>query len=524
MNDNIIKLLDIVGSKNKYQFYLLIMLLTTSLLSCLCNLQIAFLIKYPNFIIYDKQNPNNKNENIVSYNDKYCNKTQYIMIKDYNTSIHNLAYSFNIYCENDFYSNIMKMNIFIGGLISYIFLTSYPDKNGREKIYKIFSILSLILQINLMFEINLIYSCLVYLFGGFVAFSYSMCFSIAAEFYNDELRGILIGILNAIYPFGGVLLGIFFMTINNWKILYLITTILHIYPTYLTLKYFYESPKWLITMGKKDEFFYVLNKIAKINGKDKEWEEYKKNNKDFINKLNDKNNIDKKNNNKYNKNYTILEILSFESQRNKILKIIFIFFTTNFNYYGIILNLGILKGNFFSNSILAFLGEMIFELCSGYLADVYGRLTILKLGGYIGSIGFLIFRFVPYKLKSIFLFITMSGYASQYNVSTIYSPEIFPTKIRATCLGFLFLLNRFPPFFMIYLTIIMGDKVEYISIIFSFLAGYICNYLEETANKPINEEIPEENNFDDKLNDNTSSSDSFKTSLLEFDIISLKSH
>ena len=40
-----------------------------------------------------------------------------------------------------------------------------------------------------------------------------MCFSIAAEFYNDKIRGILIGLLNAIYPFGGVLLGIFFMTI-----------------------------------------------------------------------------------------------------------------------------------------------------------------------------------------------------------------------------------------------------------------------------------------------------------------------
>ena len=45
-----------------------------------------------------------------------------------------------------------------------------------------------------------------------------------------------------------------------------------------------------------------------------------KKNKDFINKLNGKNNIDKKNNNKINKNYTILEIFSFESQRNKILK------------------------------------------------------------------------------------------------------------------------------------------------------------------------------------------------------------
>ena len=195
MNNNIQNLLNIVGNKNKYQFYVLIMLLNTGLLSGICNLQISFLIKYPSFIIYDKQN---NNEIISDYNHKYCNQSQYIMTKIYNTSLHNLAYSFDIYCKNDFYSSILKMNIFIGGLISYILFTSYPDKNGREKIYKIFSILSLLLQINLFFEINVIYSCFVYLFGGFVAFSYSMCFSIAAEFYNDKIRGILIGLLNAI--------------------------------------------------------------------------------------------------------------------------------------------------------------------------------------------------------------------------------------------------------------------------------------------------------------------------------------
>ena len=521
MNNNIQNLLNIVGNKNKYQFYVLIMLLNTGLLSGICNLQISFLIKYPSFIIYDKQN---NNEIISDYNHKYCNQSQYIMTKIYNTSLHNLAYSFDIYCKNDFYSSILKMNIFIGGLISYILFTSYPDKNGREKIYKIFSILSLLLQINLFFEINVIYSCFVYLFGGFVAFSYSMCFSIAAEFFNDNIRGIVVGLLNSFYPLGGVLIGIFFMTINNWKILYLITTILHIIPTYITLKYFLESPKWLISVGKKNEFIYCLNKIAKINGKDKEWEEYKSKNKDFLNNITKKDNLLNKNNNILYKNYNILEILSFKSQRNKFLKILFISSVTIFNYYGIILNLSMFKGNFFANTIFAFIGEMIFEFYSGYLADIYGRLPIIKLGGYLGSIGFLIFKFIPNKFKSIFLFVTMSGFASQYNVSTIYAPEIFPTKIRATCVGFLFLLNRLPPFLMIFLTLIMENNVEYVSIILSFLAGYICNYLEETANKPINEEIPEEHNFNENFNDNVYSNDSLKFSLLEFDVISLKSY
>ena len=516
MNNNIQKLLNIVGNQNKYQFYILIMILNSGLLSGLCNLQISFLIKYPDFIIYDKQN--NHEKIFTTYEPKYCDQSKYIMTKNYNTSLHNLAYSFDIYCKNDFYSSIMKMNIFIGGLISYILFTSYPDKHGREKIYKIFSILSLLLQISLFLENNCIFSCLVYLFGGFVSFSYSMCFSIVAEFFSDNIRGIVVGLVNSFYPFGGVLLGIFFMTINNWKILYLITTIIHIFPTYITLKYFLESPKWLISVGKKNEFIYCLNKIAKINGKEKEWEEYKTKNKNFLIDINDKN-LDK---NILYKNYNILEILSFKSQRNKFFKILFIFFVANFNYYGIILNLSIFEGNFFANSILAFFGEMIFEFSSGYLADIYGRLVMIKLGGYIGSIGFLIFKFAPNKFKSIFLFFTMSGYASQYNVSTLYAPEIFPTKIRATCLGFLFLLNRLPPFLMIFLTLIMEKNVEYVSIVLSFLAGYICNFLEETANKPINEEIPEEYNFIEN-NHNVHSSDSYKISLLEFDVISLKS-
>ena len=300
-----------------------------------------------------------------------------------------------------------------------------------------------------------------------------MCFSIVAEFFNDNIRGIVVGLLNSFYPLGGVLLGIFFMTINNWKILYLITTLLHIIPTYITLKYFLESPKWLISVGKKNEFIYCLNKIAKINGKDKEWEEYKSKNKDFLNNITKKDNLLNKNNNILYKNYNILEILSFKSQRNKFFKILFISSVTIFNYYGIILNLSMFKGNFFANTIFAFIGEMIF-----------------------------------------FLFVTMSGFASQYNVSTIYAPEIFPTKIRATCIGFLFLLARLSPFLMIFLTLIMENNVEYVSIILSFLAGYICNYLEETANKPINEEIPEEHNFNENFNDNVYSNDSFNSSLI----------
>ena len=55
------------------------------------------------------------------------------------------------------------------------------------------------------------------------------------------------------------------------------------------------------------------------------------------------------NNDKLKKNYNILQILQFKSQRTIFIKLTIISTFSSYNYYGIILNLGKMKGNFYLN-------------------------------------------------------------------------------------------------------------------------------------------------------------------------------
>lgn len=48
-----------------------------------------------------------------------------------------------------------------------------------------------------------------------------------------------------------------------------------------------------------------------------------------------------------------------------------------------------MKGNFFSNSIFAFTGEIISEMTTGCLSGVYGRLLVMKISALLGSTCFL---------------------------------------------------------------------------------------------------------------------------------------
>ena len=83
-------------------------------------------------------------------------------------------------------------------------------------------------------------------------------------------------------------MGFFFLTINNFRILFAITAFLSIILTYITFKYFTESPRWLHSMGKRKECLEVFTFIAKVNGKEKEWNDFQKKNPKIINKIGEK--------------------------------------------------------------------------------------------------------------------------------------------------------------------------------------------------------------------------------------------
>ena len=496
------KIFEVVGLEGPYQTTLLIINLFTGVLPSIYSLQIPYLTKHPSFFVkkLNSDDPNKIYE--MEYSQELCDTTLYEISKNPKKSIINWSYTFDLYCERESYSTIMTSIIFVGGMLGTLFILPLPDKYGRAIILKYITLISLILHLNLFLSIGPIHLILINFIGGIFSQIFALGYALFTEFFPKNKNGLLIGIYNAIYPLAGVLLSFFFLFANSWRLLYLITFLIHCYYTYITFKYFIESPRWLHSIGDKEGCIGSLTEIAIYNERVEQWNNFKDNNQDLINKLGTPNLENEQNNNFKgkikNQNYSIIQILQFKSQRTTFIKLTFIFVCCSYNYFGIILNLGKLKGNFYLNSIFAFLGEFTTELISGKLADKFGRIKIFLLSCTIGTLGYILYLISP-SFKFIFIFIAMIGYSGLFNITSIYAPEIYPTKIRNISISYSSFISRLSPICVPILTQAMPNFIDFSFIICGIIAGVIGATLEETLGKKIMDIIPEEENDNIKI-------------------------
>ena len=75
---------------------------------------------------------------------------------------------------------------------------------------------------------------------------------------------------------------------------------------------------------------------------------------------------------------------------------------------------------------------------------------------------------------------------------TIYSPEIFPTKIRNITFSYSSFTGRITPMLVPILTKIMPQIIDYTFLFAGILSGFIGITLEETLGKKLLDVIPEE--------------------------------
>lgn len=191
------------------------------------------------------------------------------------------------------------------------------------------------------------------------------------------------------------------------------------------------------------------------------------------------------------KSYNIYQVFQFDSQRRTLAILAFVWFTSGFCFYGLILNLEHLGGDLITDSIVTFTGEIISEIISGYCADEFGRLIVLKSAGFLGGTGFILYEMISsHKIKTILIFITSFGFSATFNVIYIYSPEIFPTSVRSTVMGFLYLLSRFGAL----IVPSVSAFVPHSPLLFGVLAivsSYLCFQLTETLGREMEDDMPE---------------------------------
>ena len=343
-------------------------------------------------------------------------------------------------------------------------------------------------------------------------------------------------ISNGSFPLCGIIIGIFFCLLNNMKLLFIITVSFQAISTYLTLKYFKESPIWLFSMKLKERFVQTMREIAVINNREAQFEEWYKKNKDYLNRLMSKNIKDKKVEEEEEeiKTYTLKEIFGFNSQRNNLIKSFICWFIIGGVFYGIILNLAYAKGSFYITCFCSFAGEITGELSSGVLAGIIGRIKVLSIGCFISGISMVLYTLMDsVGLNYFFIFLATLGIASSFNVLFIYTPELYPTPIRGIICGYTYLLSRFGAMVVSPITSSLGAYTT--NILFScssIAAGIIISKMPETLGKELQNEIPEFEGINalvastgSKLSSNKRyllSEKLFKTSFIGHDPISLR--
>ena len=481
------------GENGKYQKIIIFIGIISGSLPFILSISYAYLTKMPKFLIRDE---NGKFTIQTEFDQsKFCvNNDNFQYIKDKKNSVDNFTYAFDLYCSNEFFVPLYSTLFFFGGLLGSVLFASIPDKYGRKTIFQILQIILLFLQFNILFAVGPYHLLFVYFFSGIATYTFGMSSIIIAEYLPRNISNIIMSICNGSFPLCGIIIGIFFCIFNNMKLLFSITCFIQLITTYMTLKYFKESPIWLFSLKLKERFIQTMKEISIINDKEVQFLEWLRNNKTNLDKLLLKNDNDKKEENEEEiKTYSLKEIFGFNSQKNNLIKSFICWFLIGSVFYGIILNLAYFKGNFYIICFCSFFGEITGELSSGFLSGIYGRVKIICINCFISGIGMIIFTLSDSMIINyLCIYLATMGIASCLNVLFIYTPELYPTPIRGTICGYTFVVSRLGAMVVSPITTNFGIfNTNILFAVFSISSGIIISKMPETLGKELPNEIPE---------------------------------
>ena len=297
-----------VGENGKYQKIITFIGISLGSLPFTLSITYAYLTKIPKFLCKDEFGLFTQE---CDFDKKLFCSNDFAFIKDKKNSVDNFTYKFDLYCSREFFITLYSTLFFFGGLIGSVLFASIPDKYGRKKIFQILQVGGLILQINILFAQGPWHLFFIYFFSGVATYSYGMSSIIIAEYLPRNISNIVMSIANGSFPLCGIIIGIFFCIFNNMKLLFIITCLIQFITTYLSLKYFKESPIWLFSLKLKEKFIQTMKEIAIINNKEIQFLEWLNNNKA---------NLDSKNLSKNYNNRTLLiyaERCKFITEHNK---------------------------------------------------------------------------------------------------------------------------------------------------------------------------------------------------------------
>ncbi|ESO85015.1 hypothetical protein LOTGIDRAFT_131162 [Lottia gigantea] len=523
------KVVDILGGFGTYQKRLFLMSCIPSFLDALLILSSIFILAIPNYRCRLPKEFNDTNyypnDDVTEYyvnltipriEDKWSGCQRYInlsTIDDYPVSSQNYSTTScnewvydtstfvdtfitqtNMVCDKAVYRSHANMVLMAGIMVGSLAFGLYSDMFGRRIAAITSGVLCIASSFGLAFASSFWSFVVIRFINGMATIgSHMACFVLVMELVPSSKRT-FVGVVQLFFwSFGLFTLSFLAYFIRTWQYLQIAISV----PCLLYIFIFCfmpESPRWLLTCGKRKKAEDILRKAAKVNKIE------------LTAQLDEV--LDIKDNDQPQ-----LQIWEMFTSPILIIRSLIIFLNwivVNMVFYGLGLNVGNLGGNIYLNFTISNVVETIAYVLCLLLLDRMGRKTLLCTSMLVGGIACLCTIFpVLYGSKGNFwMIIALSmvgklGASAAFVIIYIFTIELFPTVVRNSSLGVCSFLARIgglaSPYIADLGTLISGDIGTALPLIVfgcsSVVAGILSLYLPETLRKTLPETIQDAKYF-----------------------------
>lgn len=267
---------EIIGTNGKFQKIIIVGLLLTSFIWNILTISYPLLTLQPVFLCREKNNE--LSQYITCPKENYCKYDKFDYLIDESKSLNNWTVEFNLYCDRSKLIPLVPSAFFFGSLSGSILLSPIPDKDGRSGIFKKLTFVLLYCFVNYLLGVGMYHLAFIAFVNGVCAFLATLVSSIITEYLDRNIAGIIMSFCNAVYPIGGVIAVCFFYFVNNWRLYFLIITILAMINVAIVYFYFIESARWLNSKNRIKDALDILNQIAIVNGTETQFKNFTQNN------------------------------------------------------------------------------------------------------------------------------------------------------------------------------------------------------------------------------------------------------
>ncbi|XP_015914844.2 organic cation transporter 1-like [Parasteatoda tepidariorum] len=387
----------------------------------------------------------------------------------------------NMVCDRAYLASLVLTLSYAGSTIGTPIYGTLSDKIGRRPVFFLLVILSTITGVASVFVPDLTtFIVLRAINGSLMPSIYQLPYIIVLEFVGSTKRTNMNGIFNLGYTAGLCTLPLIAYFSRHWITFGLVTSLVSV-PLLLYWKFLPESPRWLVSQERYNEAAVILSGIARENGKI--YDE-----KQLLPKLMKIADIEHKE--RLEANNSPVDLVRYPSLRRKFLIITLCWIADIFAYYGLILNVSNLSGNFFLNFFLSSIIEGPGLICGWYCMEKYGRRWIVVIALLLTAIScfFLVIQVGEPSYAQVISLIGKFGASAAFFGVYQQSSELYPTTMRLIGMGVSGAIanagNIILPF-IIYLSVI-NQSIPFLIIgSINLMAAFAAIFLPETLNETL---------------------------------------